>query len=195
MSTDFDSFDRSPLGEFTRSLLGARNELPRPLLIVGMTWIDESSPYATDRDLYLAELGAFRDFLGTNDDIDIRPVMMKLEPFDQPNEFIIPPGELFPSDIFSLVEVSRESPAALYLAIFDGIRNFQRTDGLTIDTDESGSTVRSQLQPGLGSFISEVQEEHPDMVFFDHPFIAPHEQWLTSMQSALAELITLVRAQ
>jgi len=196
VTTEFDSFDESPLGAFIESPLGARG-IAGLRLVIAMTWTDESkekeTSYQESPQIYFDHLNEWRRFVAdteTNERIEIRAtVVIPLGSLRGRWWDLIPRGEPWPSDAFQFAETGRPGSLLEFITAFNTIRDGDIPNTLVLLVDNSGSMSIADILPTYQNFQDWIRENFSDVsvhraTFFD-------EQWIQRTQEAIRDAINL----
>jgi hypothetical protein len=184
---------RSPLGVFYRSPLGVRGRINRLAQEMCMVFIDESSPYCKSpaTQYWLPDVARWNDLIGAHG-LPKWGVAACEVADDQWPGTIIPPGYDVPDGI---MYQAMDRPPSLaefvsaYQAAYVGGDLQPAPPMLTLLIDESGSMIRSTLEPGIDEFevwldnggTSEPDPENPLEPIPWQEVLFEDERWLTML--------------
>jgi hypothetical protein len=200
VTTKFNSFDASPLAAFVQSPLGARNRvrrvrLPRRSFVMVISWLDESSRYASlSGNPWHADLEAWEEVITRRDSERFRAIVFDapVAPDSREPDRILGPSGLPSHVLFIDVPRHPSPPVTGIIELVRGILGFvpasARLDELRFVLDRSGSFDRV-VTDDLTIAIKAMPEEYdlPQLnVTITEGF---GERWLQWLAEGIAALV------
>jgi len=194
VTTEFNSFDQSPLGAFVESPLGARNKSLLSRLVIAMTWCDEAEEYQRYPPTYYIELSQWQQFVidvMENEGVEVRAtIVIPLGSLRGRWWDLIPPFVLWPEDDFKFAETGRPGSLLEFINAFNAIREGDIPTTLVLLVDESGSMDLGHIQPTYDAFKLWLRTNYPAITIREG--IWADERWIRATQAFVRVAIDLL---